>query len=110
MSLCFYLDESPRQPKVAVSGKHDQGVKQEYNKQEVKGSTPKLPPKPQGQNLNYKLPPKPSMGQYEPPRPESKQESKKNIEVNKSKPTSSSGSRPNRSSSMQRVIYPSWWG
>ena len=95
-----------------MANKNDQGVKQEYNKymmkKEESKNTPKLPPKPQGQQLNYKMPPKPAMGQYEPPRPESKQESKK--EINKSKPTSSSGSRSNRSNSMQRIIYPSWWG
>ena len=71
-----YLDESPRQPKVSIAGKNDQGSKYEMSKQsakkdEIKGQAPKLPPKP-GQNINYKLPPKPT-AQYEPPRSESKQ-------------------------------------
>jgi len=35
--------------------------------EEVKGLTPKLPPKPQGTpNINYKLPPKPALGTTEP--------------------------------------------
>jgi hypothetical protein len=77
----LYVDESPH-PKIAVAGKNDQGLQGSKNvsnknlvrKVEEKGSTPKLPPKPNGAPvLNYKLPPKPSMGSYEPPKPEHKQ-------------------------------------
>jgi hypothetical protein len=37
-------------------------VKMPPKVEEVKIQNPKLPPKPQGQNINYKLPPKPSLG------------------------------------------------
>lgn len=59
------LDESP---KIAVTNKNDTGLKNDkkysMKKEQIKDSTPKLPPKPQGhQNLNYKLPPKkPTVG------------------------------------------------
>jgi hypothetical protein len=94
-----------------VISKNDQAGKNDnkiFIKKDIKDSNPKLPPKPQGANsVNYKLPPKKPTGQYDPSyKQEVKYESKKSIE---------SGSRPqiarsNRSNSVQRVIYPSWWG
>ena len=64
----------------------------------------KLPPKPQG-NINYKLPPKPTSHQVEKEYKPERKVSSKNIE--QYRPQSG---RIQRSSSAQRVVYPSWWG
>jgi hypothetical protein len=90
----------------------------------------KLPPKPQqGPNnpnngINYRLPPKPSYNQgtssnrsYEYDNSRSREKSKENLRnvgaqivQSKEQPRPPSSSRIGRSSSQQRVNYPSWWG
>lgn len=104
----IYIDESP---KIAVHKKNEVAPKidppsssKNLRKDDPsKGGPPKLPPKPQ-QNLNYKLPPKPSSYQTE-------QESNgKKPTYNSKEEKISTPSRSNRSSSVQKIIYPSWWG
>jgi hypothetical protein len=105
--LSPHADESP---KIAVHSKNEANPKMEQpsstknvRKDDQKSVPMKLPPKPQP-NLNYKLPPKPTSYQVEAP-----QERKPS--VNNVKETERvSSARGKRSSSVQKIIYPSWWG
>ena len=109
MSILINTDESP---KIAVHKKNEGAPKvdppsssKNLKKDDPsKGVPTKLPPKPQ-QNLNYKLPPKPNSYQVE-QESNGKKPSYNSKEVEKI----STPSRSNRSSSVQKIIYPSWWG
>ncbi len=89
----------------------------------------RLPPKPPASNqvqnnLNYRLPPKPSNNQINPVNPVNRsydydvgrEKSKENLRnvaqqiVGNKKVERPETNRVVRSNSQQKVVYPSWWG
>jgi hypothetical protein len=108
----LYLINIDESPKIAVHKKNEVVVKVDppsstknlRKDDQNKGVPAKLPPKPQ-QNLNYKLPPKPNSYQVE-----NELNGKKPSYNSKEVEKISTPSRSNRSSSVQKIIYPSWWG
>lgn len=124
-------------PKIAVHKKSDDqtsnlgSVKGTRKDEKVNMNVPpgmRMPPKPQQQsgnnNINYRLPPKPSYNQggssnrsYDYDTSKSREKSKQNLRnvgaqivQSKESPRPPSSNRIGRSSSQQRVNYPSWWG